>query len=813
MFEWLDRLVRNVPYGVRVLARTPSFTLTAITSLALAIAVNTTMFSVVSSLLLRPLGAYDDLVRIGRSGSGERAFRSASHQDLLYLREHATSFASITGHQLVSLRLRTNEGLKPLSGEIVAQNYFSTLGVSPKVGRDFVANEHDVPGHVAVAVLSNRFWRWHFAADRAIVGQQLTINEQQFTIIGVAPPGFTGTFPGVDIDVWLPAGLAWTVDPSGDRNSDPFLLLLGRLRDGVSQQAAEAELAVLGTQLDRANPDADGERRFVLASARGAHPVFANVLRVFLSLLMAVVAVVLLIACANVAGLLLTRAGARRREIAVRLSLGASRAQVVGQLLVESVLLATLGGVTGLLLTILPLTLLNRMSFIPGPTGAGVFLDLRLETRVLVFTALVSMFTAMVFGLLPALHATRTALTSVLRDARSSRGPARFRLGSAMIVTQVCVSFLLLVGALLLFRSLHNAGSIDVGFDPDQLVVTTVDLSQLGYDPARIERFHAALLARARELPGIEQAALASFLAFGEGKGHPQRLRIPGRLAPRGEPQHTVFVGRVSDSYFATVRQRLLHGRDFVAADRARTGVAIINVAMATRYWPGGDALGKRIGLGEDLAEREIVGIVANTGFISHGSVAQPLVFVPAQDAGTLHVRTVGKPADVVRSIRRLVQEIDANAVPYVSGQSMRESMGSSMSLVPLRLARVVFGVAGNIALLLAAGGLFGLVSYTTERRMKEIGIRVAMGANRSRVFSVLVGSAVRLTGVGLIVGIAIAAGVMRLLSRLLYGLSPIDPLTFGAIAGLLALVTLGAGYIAARRALGVDPMVILRYE
>jgi predicted permease len=370
-----------------------------------------------------------------------------------------------------------------------------------------------------------------------------------------------------------------------------------------------------------------------------------------------------------------------------------------------------------------------------------------------------------------------------------------------------------MVGAMLLFRSLHNTERIDVGFDADHLVVATVDLSRLGYDPVRSERFYAALLARTRALHGIEHAALASFLAIGEGKGHPQALRIPGAQASQGERQPTVRVGRVSDGYFATVRQRLLLGRDFVAVDPEGRGVAIINDAMARRYWPNGDALGKRIGLGEDLAEREIVGIVANTGFTPHGGKVEPLVFLPARDVTTLHVRTSAQPAAVLRSIRRLVREIDVNAVSYVRGQSMRASMDASMSLVPLKIARVVFGVAGNIALLLAAGGLFGVVSYAAERRMKEIGIRVALGANRRGVYRVLVGGALRLTAVGVVVGIAVAAGVMRLLSGLLFGLSPIDPLTFGAMAALLVLVTLAAGYGAARRALSVDPMVILRYE
>ena len=813
MREWVDHLRRSVRYAARGLARSPSFTLTAVASLALGIAVNTTMFSVVSSLLLRPLGARDDLVRIGRSNLGERAFRSTSYQDYAYLREHASSFLAITGDQLESFALRTADGTQPLSAEIVADGYFTTLGVPPRRGREFSGDEYSADGQAPVAILSDRFWRRRLSADSAIIGRTLHINDRPFTVIGVAPPGFSGTFPGVDIDLWIPAGMAWTTNLRGDGSSERSLQLFGRLREGVSIATAEAELDVLARRMTEADAR-DGERRFVLAAARGAHPLFASVLRVLLTLLMAVVGVVLLIACANVAGLLLARARARRGEIAVRLGVGASRAQVVGQLLMESLLLGMLGGALGLVLSVWPLMVLNNLSFIPGPTGAGIFLDLRIEMRVLVFTVATSMLTTLVFGLVPALQATRVSLSSALQNPRSTAGRVRFRLGSALVVAQVGVSFVLLVGAMLFFRSLRNIDRVNVGFDPDRIFVATVDLTRLGYDRSRIARFHSALLARARELPGIERAALASFTAFGGGTGHPQPLRIAGVPTPPGQRQMTIAVGRVSDGYFATVRQPLIRGRDFVAADSIPArGVAIVNEAMASRYWPGGDALGKRISVGEDVAEREIVGVVGNARVSSFGGRIEPFVFVPEFSSGRLHMRTAGESADALTGVRSLVRELDANAVPYVSGQALRETMASSMSLIPVKIARAVLTATGVIALLLAGGGLFGLVSYTAEQRMREIGIRVAMGANRGNVFRVIVGGAFRLTIIGLAIGIAIAAGVVRLVSQFLYGLSPMDPLSFGAIAILLTVVAIGAGYAAARRGLAVDPMVVLRYE
>jgi predicted permease len=814
MREWMGRLRRSVRYAARGLARSPSFTITAVASLALGIAVNTTMFSVVSSLLLRPLGPRDDLVRIGRSNRGERAFRSASHQDYAYLREHASSFLAITGHQLESFRLGAVDGSQPLAVELVADGYFATLGVPPRRGREFSSDEYAVPGNQAVAIASDRFWRGRLSADSAIIGRTLNINDRSFDVIGVAPPGFSGTFPGVDVDLWVPAGIAWATNLRGDASTERSLQLIGRLREGVSIATAEAEVDVLARRISEVNADGEGERHFVVAAARGAHPLFASVLRVLLTLLMAVVGVVLLIACANVAGLLLARARARRGEIALRLGIGASRAQVVGQLLVESLMLGMLGGAFGLALSVWPVLLLNNLSFIPGPTGAGIFLDLRLETRVLVFTAAVSLLTTLVFGLVPALQATRVSLASALQNPRATTGRARFRLGSTLVVAQVGVSFVLLVGAMLFFRSLRNIDRIDVGFEPDGIFAATIDLTRLGYDRSRTERFYADLLARARELPGIEQAALAGFTAFGGGTGHPVPLRIAGVPAPAGQPRMTVAVGRVSDGYFATVQQPLLRGRDFVPADTMpNRRVAIVNEAMTRRYWPGGDAVGKRIGLGEGLMEHEVIGVVGNARVSSFGGAIAPFVFLPAFTSGRLHLRTSGQSAEVLRRVRNLVREIDSNAVPYVSGQTMRETMASSMSLIPVKIARAVLSATGIIALLLAAGGLFGLVSYTAEQRIREIGIRVALGANRGNVFRVIVGHAVRLTGIGIVMGLLVAAGATRLLSQFLYGLSPMDPLSFGAIAVLLTVVTFGAGYAAARRGLGVDPMVVLRYE
>jgi predicted permease len=804
----------DLRYAIRSMIRTPAFTLPAVASLALGIAVNTTLFSVVSASLLRPLGApgSDDLVRIGRSVRGNQQFRSLEYQDFTYLRQHASSLADVLGQQMQALAVGGPDGSQMVPAELVTANYFSTLGVQPALGRGFTAEEGRGSGEGPVVVVSDRFWRQRFGADAAIVGRTVTVNNLQFVIVGVAPAGFNGTFPGVDIDLWLPAAMTNAVNHRVDGRGPPSMHLIGRLRPGVSIAAAGAELQLLARRMADENPARDRDRGFAIARAQGVHPAIGRPLRVFLLLLMAVVAVVLLIACANVASLLLARASARRGELAVRLALGASRGRVITQLLVESLVLALLGGGAGLILAVWPVHVLNFVFSVSGPAGAPTSLDLHIDARVFLFTAVVTMLAALVFGLMPALQATRVDLISTLKSSQSLHGRKQFRLRGALMIVQVALSFVLLVAAVLLTRSLRNSGTLDVGFEPDHVVVASFgDLRTFGYDRQRADRFYGEWLNLARTMPGVERAALAGFVPMHQNGGT-VALTVPGLSSPSGQDGLSVPVGRVSDGYFATVLQPLIRGRDFTPRDRSGAArVAIVNEALARHFWPGEDAIGKRVGVGEDASGHEIVGIARDARYASFGGEVGPFVFLPAfSEARTLLVRTSGRPSGVLADLRRAAHDVEANLPPY-TGRTMRDAMASS--LVPARIVQIVFSVAGVIALLLASGGLYGLVCYTLEQRLKEIGIRVALGATRENVFYVMVGSAVRLTAAGAAIGLAIAMAAMRLLSTLLYGLSPTDPLTFGGIAALLVFVTLGAGYAAARKGLDVDPMAALRHE
>jgi predicted permease len=804
--RWMDDIGRDVRGAVRFLRRTPGFTVPAIVSLALGIAVNTTMFSVVNAVLFRPLGVPGDgeLVRIGWSVRNDGSFRSASLDELRYLREHASSVANILGHQIESVVVAGPDGAFPVSSETVTTTYFATLGVRPAVGRGFAADEE----RASVVVISDRFWQRHFAGASTAVGAKINLNTHPFTIIGVAPPAFAGTFPGVDVDVWFPAHMSNLVLSRQEGTADPSFLLIARLKAGASVASARSEIEMLGRRMVVENPQRDRDRSFAVASAQGVHPGFARVARVFLFLLMGIVGVVLLVACANVASMVLARATSRRAELAVRLACGASRGRVIRQLLAESVVLAIIGASMGILLSVWAIRALNALSVARGPTGTPVFFGIRLDVRVLAFTAAMTTVTALAFGLAPAFQAARVDVISALKSAAPVVGRSRLSLRGVLIVLQVALSFVLLVAATLLFQSVRNSGHFALGFEPDGVVVASFDPQVLGYPEATIASFYDELLRRTRALPGAEHAALSEHVPMRGSGGVSIRL---SHTTPT-ERAINAPVNRVSPGYFATIRQPLIRGRDFSAADQ--TGrVAVVNESLARRLWPNEDPIGKRIVVG-DAEEREVVGVARNALFASFDGEVGPFIFLPIRAGSpsrlTLNLRTSAPTASALADIARIVRDVDVNIAVH-EPSAMRERM--AFRLVPVRIARGVFGIAGMIALMLAAGGLYGLVAYALAQRLKEIGIRVALGATRRNVFQVIVGNAFRLTTIGIVIGALLGAAAMRLFTSLLYGLSPTDPLTFGSIAGLLLVVTTIAGYVAARRGLAIDASQVLRGE
>jgi putative ABC transport system permease protein len=806
-------IAADVGYAGRVLRRTPMFAVPAIVSLAVGIAVNTTVFSVVNALLFRPLAAAtsDTLVRIGRSMNGDGSFRSVSYDEFSVLQRHAVSFADMVGSQITSIVFGGADGAEFVSAEIVTPNYFRALG-PPPIGRGF-----EEPAAVDTAVISERFWRRRFGADPSAVGRRVSINNRAFTVVGVAPRDFTGAFPGVATDVWLPfvrPGAAAAGDP---RAEEPVGMVIGVLNREASIAAARAELQALSQRMRELDVRRDRARGFVAADTRGIHPGIGRRIRPFVLAMMGIVVVVLLVACANVAGLLITRANARRAELALRLGLGASRGRVIQQLLIESAVLAGIGAAFGCLLAFWAVRWINALTLVPGPTGTPAYLDLEIDGRVLAFTAALSTLTTLACGLLPAIQGARVDPIAALKGSPSSagRGPSRMR--SALVVVQVAVAVVLTIGAVLLLRSVGNSARVEVGFDPDGVVVAGFNLQAAGYDRARAARFFDELLPNARRLPGVERASLADFVPMA-GRGGSVTVRNPHAPDPAGDRLQVAF-NRVSDDYFATVGQPLVHGRDFSADEPpgAPPG-AIVNETMAARLWPGQEAIGKRIRVigesGDAGTERHVVGVARDAKYGSFNDEAGSFLFLPAREGlgrtQTLHIRTASSPAVVISQLNALLHTMDPGVVPQ-STQTMREAM--SAALVPAEIARVVLGVAAVVALLLATGGLYGLVCYALVQRLKEIGIRVALGATREHVFRLIVGGTIRLAAIGITIGIAIAAGLMRLLSSLLIGLTALDPLTFAGVAILMAAVTLVAGSTAARKGFRVDPIDVLKYE
>jgi predicted permease len=712
------------------------------------------------------------------------------------------------GHQIRPVAVAGPEGEQPTSAEFVTARYFSVLGSTPRLGRDFGSTE-DHAGPPPVAIISDRYWRRAFHADTAALGRTLTIDNTAFTIVGIAPRGFVGAFPGVDTDLWLPAGLAGLGEAESARGEAASVMLVGRLKAGASRESASAELHALTRRLRDANPARDPDRTFVLGSARGAHPLLARLAGTFLMMQMAIVAVVLLVACANVASLLLARASARHAELATRLALGAGRLRLIGQLLMESLLLAAVGGGAGLLLSYGALALLNGYSPTSGPTGGPIFLNLAVDHRVLWFTAVMTAVTTIGFGLVPAIKASRVDLISLVKDSGATVGRQRSRLRSGLLVVQVALSCVLLIAAGLLVRSLHRVGGIDPGFDPDRVVIATLNLQSLGYDASRAAALFEEVLVRSRALAATERAALADFVPMGP-RGSAVTIEVP---RPAGRDRSQVPYNRISDGYFQTMDQPLRQGRDFAASDSATSApVAIVNDAFARRHWPEATAIGRRVRVDGEAADREIVGVAADARYASFGGEVQPFIYLPwRQRPGsqlTLHVRTNHAPPAAIAGLRRLVGEVDSK-VRLERPQTLRDGMG--FSLVPARIARAVFTIAGTIGALLAAGGLYGLVCYTLALRLREIGIRIALGATRHDVFRLVVGGAVRLTIAGVVTGAALSALGARLLASMLFGVSPFDPMTFGSIGVLLLMVALTAGYVAARRGLNVSPATTLR--
>jgi predicted permease len=811
-------VLSDLRYALRRLLAAPAFTAVAVLSLALGIGANTTIFSVVNALLLRPIPVAhpERLVTVHAVDKDGSGFHSFSYLDYADYRDGTRTLSGLAASGFAVSTMGRGAEAEVVAGVLVTGNYFDVLGVRPVVGRAFLPEEDRTPEAHPVVVIGHSLWQRRFGGDPGVVGRTTVINAREFTVVGVMPATFTGHVIGPRVDFWAPMMMQRALRPGGGLLSErgsSWLELIGRLAPGATRAQAVADLDAVARRIDATFPRGDDRtRRVNVLAAKPLFPQARGAVTAFTALLMGVVGLVLLAACANLASLLLARAVTRQREIGVRVALGATRGRLVRQLLAESVLLALVGGAAGVLLAGWMTSLL--LAFKP-PIPVPLALDLSLDAPVLVFTLALSLATGVLFGLAPALAATRPDVAASIKEGDALAMPARRRLRSTILAAQIAVSIVLLVGAGLFVRSLGNARRLDPGFATDRMLLATVDPAQVGYDGPRRRAFVAALVARVAALPGVERASGAGGVPLGLDENATFML-VDGRVDDPRLARFTPGFNQVLPDYFATMGIALLQGREFTAADDSGAApVVVVNEAFARRAWPGGSALGRRVRQGADEPWREVVGVVRDAKYTRLTEDPTPHVYFPyAQSGGrevALHVRTrAADPLALLPAVRREVQALDRN-VPLVDVKSMEQHM--RISLFPARVAGAVLGAFGLLALVLAAVGVYGVMAFAVGRRTREIGIRMALGASATAIARLVVRQELRPVAAGAALGLLAATPLARLVRGLLYGVAPGDPATFAGVALLLVLIAVAASWLPARRAALVVPLAALRRE
>ena len=820
---------RDVRYGARMLANSPGFTLIVVLTLALGIGANGTIFSLVNALLLRPLPVDkpDQLTAVYTSDFSSGDYGGSSYPDYVDFRDRNDVLEGLVAYQPRPFSLSVNNVTERAFGEVVSGNYFSVLGVKLALGRGFLPEEDRVPGTHPVVVISHQLWRGRYGGDPGVIGRSLTLNGHPFTIVGVAAENYSGLIRGIGETLWVPAMMTDQVSPgrrSLTSRGDRGWLLMGRLREGVTIGQARAAFRLIAEHLYRAWPrewaNIRQESRAISLlpeSEARVMPQFRLPLALFMALLMAVVGLVLLISCANVANLLLARAAGRRKEIAVRLSLGAGRGRLIRQLLTESLLLAAAGGAAGLLLAVWGSEAL--LALVPGrlPRAAEAALD----GRVLGFTLAASLLTGILFGLAPALQASKPDLTAALKEGGRSVGAGRraSRTRSALIVAQVATAFVLLVGAGLLVNSLLRLQRIEPGFDPERMLSFRVSLPPAKYsEPQQIESFYQGLLTRVGALPGVTAVSATSALPL-SGQNSVVGFAVEGVPTPPQTPfPHTSGLRVVRPGYFGTMGIRLLQGRDFDARDTLRsTPVTIINEALARRHFPNQNPIGRRINpsFGVDdrgILFREIIGVVGDVRHSSLREEAGPESYVAHAQAPfntiTVVARAGNDPRALTAAVRGEVRTLDPD-LPVFAVRTLEEYLATAVAQP--RFGALLLSIFAGVALLLTAVGLYGVISYGVEQRRHEIGVRMALGARARDVLGLVMRQGVALAAAGIGLGLVAAAALTRVMASFLFGVGATDPATFALIALLLGLVALAASYVPALRAARVDPLDALR--
>ena len=807
--NYIENFLQDVRYGLRQLRRSPGFTAVAVLTLALGIGANTAVFSVAEATLLRswPVKAPEQLVKIiAQTRDGiDPTFSFADYRDLV---QQSRSLEGIVAYSRHGPILQTETESQSILAEYVSANYFDVLGIRASLGRTFSLGSQEGAGEQPTAIISDTLWHRVFHGDASLGGKPIVLSSRSYTVIGVAPPHIRGFEPALPTEAWLLATTEIDEKELRSRNSGDFELI-GRMRPGVTAEAVRVELDTLGHRLAEAYPATDKGRNIKIITARdrlrqAMVPTF---------LLMASVGLILLICCANIASLVLARAETRRREIAVRLALGAGRWRLVRQLLTESALLALTGAGLGL---VLASWLFRLQPILMPPLGLLLELDLRMDRSLIAFALVVTVIAVVFFGLMPAVQASKAALVPALKGEAygKSRGRFPFTFRNVLVAGEVALSVVLVTGSALLVRSLLYTEGINPGFGAQKnLLFFKPWLGITGYNLERSSQFFQQAKDRVSALPGIKHVSLARHLMLTDPGGWmTQRVTIPGIELPPDLPNVPIRFNAVDPGYFQTLGTHILEGRDFTAADGPTgAGVVLINRTMAGRFWPGADPVGRHIiAEGRDC---QIVGVVEDAKISRIHEPPQPYMYFPfAQAPGseaTLIVEAVGDARTVAPMIRSEIRKM-APKVP-IGVSTVHEVMDGA--LWGDRMAAGFGTVLGLLAIILTTVGLYGVIAYLVNRRRKEFGVRMALGAGRRDVLRLVLGQGLRLAAIGTGVGLVASLAVTRLMSNLLYGVRPTDPVAFAVGSGVVILVALAASYIPARRATKVDPMVALRYE
>jgi predicted permease len=815
---------QDVRYSLRMIAKTPGYTAIAILTLALGIGANTTIFSWINSTLLNPIPGLANpgevvSLSLGRGTDNPFPF---TYPDFEMMRGGQRSFVGLTGGIPTPMSLTGKGKPERIWGSVASANYFDVLGVRPILGRGFLPEEDKTPGGAPVAVISYRLWQSHFGGNPEVVGQTIEINEHRYTIVGVTPEVFQGSQTGLRSEVWLPVMMEEQVLPRNDLLHDHhyfWFVVFGRLKPGVQPAQAQQEMTVLVQREVKNYPEEHRGHDIVTVSPLWRSPFGANqFLSMLLPMLMTIAGLVLLLACANVANLMLVRSVSRRREIAIRMSMGASRWRLVRQLLVESLLLALTGGAVALLMTLW--TAGAFMRFVPA-TDFPISLTIQADRTVLLATFVISLLTGVIFGILPALRSSSNAPVAVLKEdtGNLSGGVKKARLTSSLVVAQISLSLLLLVCAGLFIRSFMMAQQINTGLNSHNVLIASYDLFTAGYSDASAAEFDRQLAAKLEALPGTQSVGITSRVPLGLGGG--STAVKPAGYVPQANESMETQVAMVTPNYFQTLQIPLVKGRDFTPQDSLKSQrVAIVSQTFANRYWPKQEAVGKQVN--SDLTHEwfTVVGVARDSKVNGLNEKPTPFIYLPEYQVNRadrpggstmiVMVRTTGDALAFGKTVENSIHDLNADLVVYdITTLELREQIVS----FPQRVAGTFVGTFGLVALVLAAVGIYGVTAYTTRQRTHEIGIRMALGASKRDVMRLVLGHGLRLTLIGVGLGLAVSFGLTRFLGAMLLGVTSTDALTFSIVAILLCAVALFACFIPARRAMRLDPTVALRYE